>query len=354
MMKRFAFYLLILIFAISCQPKNKQEALSEKHGGTLHINEALKLDVVNPNFTNNVTALHIFSQVFEGLVKYDAQTLDIIPSIARHWEVNDEQTVYTFYLRQGIQYHEDDCFATERKKDRKTRTLVADDVKYSLEKYSQYHPQNTNNLAVVNLIVGGLEYYQGEESGDVQAVEGIKVENDTTISIELVSPSPFFLHLLADPTIVIYPKEAIDKYGDNNTIGTGPFMINKFNPNAEEINLVRNAKYYLKDKKGYRLPYLDTLRISFIGSTQQELSKLELGELDIVLSLPKKFVNRFLEENVQYFESNPPKFVLHQAVDNQSIEIFNLMQAKVQGFHTNSMNYIDFTNVYFQEPKLME
>jgi ABC-type transport system substrate-binding protein len=352
-MKKLVFYFTILALFISCQPKKVSENISPIHGGILHINEVTKLDVVNPNFTNNITALHVFSQVFEGLVKYNAKNLEIMPSVAKSWQANDEKTRYTFNLRTNIFYHNDICFNTETD-NIQTRKLVSSDVKQSLEKYCQYHPQNKNNLAFVNLIVGGLEYYQGEESGDVKSVEGIEIENDSVISINLVSPSPFFLHLLADPSIVIFPKEGIDKYGDENKIGTGPFKLTNFQTNTTELNLVRNPNYYLKDKKGYALPYLDSIKISFIGSTQKELSLFKNGELDVVLNLPQKFVNRFLTENVQLFESNPPKFVLHQARDNQDVEIFNLLQAKVHGFYTNSMNYLDFTRVYFEEPRLMQ
>jgi len=353
-MKRFALYFLVVTLIAGCQSKEQKEKLSSRHGGTLHINEVLKLDVVNPNFTNNVTALHIFSQVFEGLVKFDAKNLDIIPAIAESWEVNEEQTQYTFYLRTNVFFHDDACFSTDVDKNKTTRKVDAKDVKYSIEKYCRYHPQNKNNLAFVNLILGGLEYYQGEESGDVKSIEGIKIENDSAITINLVSSSPFFLNLLADPAIVVFPEEGIEKYGDNNKIGTGPFVLKDFNENAEFVLLERNPNYYLKDKKGFPLPYLKAIKISFVGSTQQELSLFENGELDMVLSLPQSFVNRFLEENVLLFESNPPKFVLHQAKDNQNLEIYNLLQAKVQNFYTNSMNYLDFTAVYFEEPKLME
>ena len=353
-MKNFLLIFGISLFLFSCNMINNSEEKSLLHGGVLRINETEFLQSVNPNYINNAVSARILSQVFEGLVKYDPQTLKIIPSVAKNWTVNESKDEFVFNLRTNVFFHESKCFGKKNKL--QTRVMNATDVKYSIEKYCLNNKLHANNKLFVTLLFGGEEYFEAIKSDNPENIDikGVVVKNDSTIIFKLGGSNPLFLNLLANPGIAIVAKECVDAYGDKNLIGTGPFVFQYVPQNNETLVLKRNANYYLRTKSLYKLPYLDALEISFISSTQQEVLDFKTGKLDIVANLPKKFVNQFLEENIDMFQSKPPVYILQKAVQENDQEIYNLFQAYVKGFYTNEMNIVDYTRVYIETVKQEE
>ena len=92
------------------------------------------------------------------------------------------------------------------------------------------------------------------EAGDFPeaGVEGIRVVDDKTIVVELVSSYSYFLKILSQSCCTIYPKEAYDMYGGDlraHTVGTGPFMIKNKDINEDvELRMVKNPNYWEKDE----------------------------------------------------------------------------------------------------------
>lgn len=60
-------------------------------------------DGIDPNVTNNSFAVPFLVNCFEGLVSYDADG-GIVPGNAESWNINDDLTVYTFHLRDGLKW----------------------------------------------------------------------------------------------------------------------------------------------------------------------------------------------------------------------------------------------------------
>ena len=64
-------------------------------------------DGIDPNVTNNSFATPFLSNCFEGLVTYDEKG-EVVPGNAESWESNDDLTVYTFHLRDGLKWNGSD------------------------------------------------------------------------------------------------------------------------------------------------------------------------------------------------------------------------------------------------------
>ena len=253
-------------------------------GGVMRMNEVEAFKSLNPIAVNEIIGFHIGTQLFEGLVKFDQKDLSIIPAIARSWESNDNQTVWTFHIRQGVMFHADPCFPGG-----KGRVLTANDVKLCFDKLCTADPSNAQfDVTFKDRVVGSNESFESSKAGKNLSVSGIKVANDSTIVISLKDPFAGFLNIVAMPGCWIYPKEAVDKYGVDmriHPVGTGPFYLETVKE-GEVLIMKKNPAYYGVDKDGNKLPYLDGLKYTFIREKKAEILEFKSGNLDMVYRLP--------------------------------------------------------------------
>jgi len=261
-------------------------------GGVMRLNEVEAFKSLNPIAVNEIVGFHIGGQLFEGLVKFDQNDLSIIPAIARSWESNANQTEWTFHIRQGVKFHADACFA-----DGKGRELKASDVKYCFDKLCTADPNNAQfDVTFKDRVVGANEAFEASKTGKALNVSGIKVVNDTTLTITLKTPFAGFLNIMAMPGCWIYPKEAADKYALDlriHPVGTGPFYLETLKE-GEVLIMKKNQDYYGVDKDGNRLPYLDGLKYTFIREKKAEILEFKSGNLDMVYRLPVEIVPEIL------------------------------------------------------------
>ncbi len=347
-MRKFTFYAVILLFLLNaCNEESRNNSTNKQTKiSVLRINESEKFKTLYPPATNDLVSSQIIAQIFEGLVKYEPRTLSIVPAIAEKWKIEDEGMKYTFYLRKNAFFHDNECFENG-----KGRNITATDVKYSFELLCTKADNNLNFYGTLDKIKGAKEFYEQNDTNVVETIEGIKIIDDYTIELYLESGNPLFIYFLANPAAVILPREGIEKYGENNYVGSGPFRIKPFNKKDEYLTLIKNTLYYKTGKDSMPLPYIDTVKISFFGSVQKELNMFTNNELDIVAGLPSKYIPDFLEQHIDEFESNPPKYILNQSEEDVASEVYNLTHSYVHDFFTNRMNFIDLSLVYFKEPE---
>jgi oligopeptide transport system substrate-binding protein len=264
------------------------------YGGVLRVNEVENIRSLIPVAINEMNSFHIATQVYEGLVRYDQADLSIIPALARSWDVNKELTEYTFHIRPDVKFHNDACF-----NDSVGRTVNAHDVKYCFENLCS-KSVNNNQFEVTfrDRVAGANEYYAQSMSGKIRTFTGITVVNDSTVKIRLTQPDANFLHILAMPGCYIYPKEAEIKYGSEmrtHCVGTGPFYIAEFTEGVNAI-MKKNPEYWGFDRHGNRLPYLDTIKWTFIRDKKSEVMEFRRGKLDMIYRIPVEMFNEIFGE----------------------------------------------------------
>src|SRR3989304_255915 len=59
---------------------------------------------LDPCLTTDIYSVAITQQLFEGLVQFD-QNLNVIPALAKSWKVSHDGLTYTFFLREGVKFH---------------------------------------------------------------------------------------------------------------------------------------------------------------------------------------------------------------------------------------------------------
>jgi len=187
----------------------------------------------------------ICEQLYDGLVKFDAH-FNPMPSLAEYWTVSDEGNRITFYLRQGVRFHNG-------------RELTADDVKYSLERLVKNSPGNTYYQYFTQKVVGAEEFWQGKAS----EVTGFRVIDKSTFEIRWKRPYVSGLYILGMYYCKVLPKDLLESQGRSffrKPVGTGPFQFDEWirSPRLEILGvaLERNPFYFGKK------PYLSRIEYS--------------------------------------------------------------------------------------------
>jgi ABC-type transport system substrate-binding protein len=174
-------------------------------------------------------------------------------TLATSWEMVNPST-WIFKLRQGVKFH--------NRPPVNGREMTAEDVKYSYE-----------------LLKDKAQY-----STRAALVKTVQVVDKYTVRFELSMPDPkFYLSVVDSLSPVIVPREAVEAPGGlaENPIGTGAFMLKEFAP-GEGALLVRNPNYYLKDKDGRQLPYVDAVRLYFTKDPATDTALFRTRQLDVM------------------------------------------------------------------------
>ena len=259
MRAKIIFFLLFLVPIYSCQDKT-----TFQNKNIFRYNESKGIATLDPAFAKTQVLIWPTNQIYNGLVQMD-NNLTIKPCIAKKWIITNSGKTYQFIIRDDVYFHDHKIF-----KNGKGRKLTANDFEYSLNRVI-----NPKTASPGSWIFNNVEN------------KGIKAINDTILQIQLKNPFPAFLGLLSMQYCSAVPFEIVEFYGNdfrNNPVGTGPFQF-KIWKEGEKLVLVKNPKYFEKDRLGYSLPYLDAISIRFINDKQSEFLEFLKGNIDFISGL---------------------------------------------------------------------
>ena len=271
MLRKYLF--LIFLAFISCS--NKKEI----NNNIFRINFPLGLETLDPVLSNSPQTIWALTFTNEGLVTFNTKN-EIIPQLAKKWDISKDGLLYTFYLRENVLFHDDECFQSS-----KGRKITADDFKYCFERLNDPSTKTRGLWLLRDKIKGAQEFIDsksGKSSAQINHIEGIKVLDDSTLQIELYKPFAPFLSLLTMSYAWVYPKEAVEFYGDKfnqHPVGTGCFKFDKWELD-KQLTFVKNKNYWDVDSLGNKLPYLDGIKISFTQSSETEFLDFLAGKYD--------------------------------------------------------------------------
>lgn len=322
------------------------------YGGVFRINETEYIKNLFPHNITDAFSYRVASQIYEGLFKFDPQTLEVTYGLIENFTVEPSGLKHKFYLKKGIFFHDNSCFDGN-----KGRELTARDVEYCFTRLCTKSLSNQHFSIFQGVLKGADKYYEATTGGKKPSfnVEGIRVIDDYTIELELLRPNSLFSVNLARPACFIYPKEAEEKYGLDmriNAVGTGPFTLNSADV-VEDISIIlkRNEKYHLKDDSGNQLPYLDAVSVQFIKDKKTELFEFKKGNLDMIYRLPTEYIIEILEEtmpgaNGEYsqfqLQRSPEMMTQFLALNNQKGVFTNINVRKAFSFAIDRTKILDF------------
>lgn len=159
--------------------------------------------------------------VFETLVTYDGT--EIVAGLAESMpEVSEDLTVYTFTLREGVDFVNPDGTIH--------REMTADDVVHSINRVL-----NPNLTPAPSPVAGAffvmIEGGQAVVDGEATEASGIVAIDDRTVEFTLEAADPTFLNVMAMPFASIVPAdlagEDTEAFADT-PVGTGPYLLDSY------------------------------------------------------------------------------------------------------------------------------
>lgn len=259
---------------------------------------------MDPAYTDDNISCAEVAKVYEGLLTYHylKRPYELTPNLAAAMPtVSDDQLVYTFQLKQGVKFHDNPCFPGG-----KGRELVAEDFVYSIKRIADPKVQSTGFYLLDGRIKGLNEWrekYLATPAAYHEPVEGLQAIDQYTLQFILTKPFPQFLYVLARHFCFAVPQEAVQHYGPvflNHPVGTGPFIIEEFKPQANKIVYHKNPNFrakrfpaeaseafkHLLADAGKQLPLVDKVVMHIIPEEHPRWLKFQKGQLDYI-QIPK-------------------------------------------------------------------
>ena len=72
-------------------------------------NESAGILTLDPIYAKDLPHIWACNQLFNSLVAFDDK-MNLVPMVAKSWDISEDGLRYTFHLRNDVQFHEDTCF----------------------------------------------------------------------------------------------------------------------------------------------------------------------------------------------------------------------------------------------------
>jgi len=219
-------------------------------------------------------------------------TIEIVPWLAERYEISENGTVFTFNLRQGIEFTDGTPFNAEA-------------VKYNLER------------------IMALGYTPAD---DLECIKDIEKVDEYTVKVTLDTPFVPFIRYMTYP-LIVSPTAAKDHEVDGDwgkswlaihTVGTGPYLLDEWKK-GESWKLVKNDAYW----GGWEGKHVDEVLALIIPEESTRMTMLCQGTLDIARVI--------LAPNITKLSTLPETKVYEVRDTSQYMTV----QMKVRGYLTD-------------------
>ncbi len=234
---------------MDAMPEPAEEMMDEpgmsgpQHGGTISVATSGFLSF-NPDQMGVGAGgdVFYFHRVFDGIIEVGPDG-ELVNKTVESWETNDDLSVYTMTVRQGMQFHDGEA-------------VEAEDIKYSIDRM-----------------------LSAESSAPVKStlayLESIEAPDAHTLIFNLAGSNTDFPRDLADYHLRVLPSHIdYSQIIDGSIGGSGPFI--KISHNAsEKTAYIRNSNYWEGEK-----PYIDQLVLFYMPEVTTRIEALRAGAID--------------------------------------------------------------------------
>ncbi len=251
---------------------------------------------------NDGASIGVTRQIVENLIRFQPGTATLAPGLATSWSGNEDSTIWTLVLRQGVTFQDGTPFDAAA-------------VKFDLDRWND--ADNPYHFASEGRAFVGWRNLFGGFLGDGSALAGVKVIDDHTVELDLTRSVSFLPAMLAAGYFGFDSPTAVQKAGpdygspDVGSVGTGPFRFVEW-IEGSRVTLEANPTYWGE------APKVKQLVFEGVADATARLAQLKAGSLDIALGLaPSDVPNIESDPNLQAVYSdagmNVSYLAMHQA-----------------------------------------
>lgn len=271
---------------------------------TLYASEVSTLNYLT---TGNASEFGIAANLVDCLVEYDSYG-NVEPALALSWEQNEDATVWTFKIREGVMWVDKDGneiapvtahdwvssahYACDANNDSgvfytMSGVIAGADAYYDWTAYqlalstaTDGTDENGNPVKLVTNEDGEQEILEEVPEATVEDI-GVKALDDYTLEFTLESSRPYFLSMVSfGPYMPVYGEflaECGDKFGTSNEylLYCGAFVMTTFEPQQQRI-MTKNEAYWDKDNV-----FLDAVQSTYNAEASSiSVTMYQSGEVD--------------------------------------------------------------------------
>ena len=319
-------------------------------------------------YSQTLSDANVVTNLWDGLMSFDCYG-KLVPAIATSWEANEDSTVWTFHLRDNVDW----CDVNGEVKSH----LTSKDFLVGLEWVLNALKNEAFNTSMPSeTVVGAAEYYdltkdKGDAAADMTyedmlaAGVGVEAPDDYTLVFTCKNPCPYFDTVAAYNSFYPASEDLINELGidgfrscDYSTMWyNGPYLIEEYIQQNTK-SFIPNPNYYAANDctrfEHHTITMIPDLSMGLQLYENGEVDNIDLTEsnLTTITSDPNNEHNKFL------CEKRPTKFSFQMHLNFQrKDENGNLDEnwnkaVSNRAFRQCFYKGIDFTNYYARTNKI--
>ena len=273
----------------------------------------------NMLYSQLATNFNVTTNTWDGLLSFDCYG-KVAPAIAKSWEHNDDASVWTFHLRDDVDWVDINGEVKDH--------LTSKDFLVGFEWVLNAKKNEAANTSMPSTtVVGAADYYDKTDALDNDAAYaltyedmlaagvGIEAPDDYTLVFTCMNPCPYFDTVASYVCCYPAPPALVDELGIDGFRGVtydqmwscGPYLIEEFVQDNTK-SYVPNPNYYDADNvtrfDRVTVNMISDLTVGYQLYQNRELDELELSEstLTTIQADPSN------EYNQQLCEKRPTKY----------------------------------------------
>ncbi|HET7037122.1 MAG TPA: ABC transporter substrate-binding protein [Thermomicrobiaceae bacterium] len=225
-------------------------------GGTLNFGLLRDPIALDPHIAYGASSASLQGNLYDTLVSYDTSA-NIVPSLAKSWQIQDSGKSYVFTLQEGVTFHDG-------------APLKAEDVVFT---FDRIRDKNTG----ANLF------------SEMSNLDSYTATDDKTVTITLKQPYAVLMSVLASQWCYVVNKAWAQAGNDfkQKENGTGPFTLQSFEPQVK-YTLAKSPTYWVKGR-----PYLNQIVETIIADDTARMNAFKSGQMNFVEYVPWQDMDAF-------------------------------------------------------------
>jgi oligopeptide transport system substrate-binding protein len=221
------------------------------------------INALDPQIVEDVDTSSVVRSLFEGLYNSGADG-NPVPGVAESHTVNEDNTVYTFKIRDTAKWSNGD-------------PVTAGDFVYAWQR--AVDPATASNYAYFVGLVGVVNADDIVAGTKKPEELGVKAIDDKTLEVTLSFSSPWFVRSLSHATLFPAPKAVVEQFGiewtkPENIVGNGAYILTENTP-GERVVAKRNPNYWDNENT-----VIEEVQWLTINDENQGLTRWRAGEVD--------------------------------------------------------------------------